>query len=140
MKRARCEGWRLVGGLVGGLSGILSSGCGPAGALDGDAAEGTGDVNAEVAYAGHGRPSGGKPDAAPVPVLDWAPCGADFPGVECAVATVPLDYRQPCEGATTGIALARVPAADSANKVGTVFVNPGGPGGSGVDIDPRPVR
>ena len=33
-----------------------------------------------------------------------------------------------------GIALARVPAADPAHKVGTVFVNPGGPGGSGVDM------
>jgi len=136
MKRACWERWRFVAGLVGGLSGILSSGCGPSSALDGDAASSSGDVNAPVAYASHGRPNGGKPDtsSAPVPVLAWAPCGEDYPGVECAVATVPLDYRQPCEGATTGIALARVQAADPANRIGTVFVNPGGPGGSGVDL------
>jgi pimeloyl-ACP methyl ester carboxylesterase len=66
-------------------------------------------------------------------VLNWAPCGAAFPGVECALATVPLDYDQP-RGATTTIALARVPAANPAQKVGSVFLNPGGPGGSGVNL------
>src|SRR5699024_6570432 len=45
----------------------------------------------------------------PVPVLNWTPCGAAFPGAECAVATVPLDYDQP-RGATTTIALAKIPA------------------------------
>ena len=136
MKRARGEGWRLVGGLVGGLSGIVLSGCGPAGELDGDAAEASSDVNVQIGYAGNGRPKppGRRSGTAPVPVLAWAPCGPDLPGVECAVATVPLDYGEPCEGATTGIALARVPAADPAHKIGTVFVNPGGPGGSGVDM------
>jgi pimeloyl-ACP methyl ester carboxylesterase len=46
---------------------------------------------------------------------------------------VPLDYDNP-RGPTTTIALARTPATDQANKVGTVFVNPGGPGGSGVSL------
>jgi hypothetical protein len=68
----------------------------------------------------------------PVPILEWAPCGANFPGRECATAAVPLDYDQPT-AATTQIALARIPAADQANRIGSVFVNPGGPGGSGVD-------
>jgi len=66
-----------------------------------------------------------------VPTIDWRPCGEDFPGIECATAEVPLDYGSPA-GATTRIALARVPASDSGNRVGSVFVNPGGPGGSGV--------
>ena len=66
-----------------------------------------------------------------VPVLEWEPCGEDFPAAECAVATVPLDYDRPSRG-TTEIALARIPAADPANRIGSVFVNPGGPGGSGV--------
>ena len=70
--------------------------------------------------------------APPVPTLEWAPCGDNFPGAECATATVPLDYDQPT-GATTRIALARIPASDRANRIGSVFVNPGGPGGSGVD-------
>jgi hypothetical protein len=47
-----------------------------------------------------------------VAVLDWAPCGSDFPGIEWAAAAVPLDYGQPDAG-TTGVALARVPATDA---------------------------
>ena len=68
-----------------------------------------------------------------MPVLNWAPCGGDFPGAECATALVPLDYDHPT-GPTTEIALARIPAADPAHKIGSLFVNPGGPGGSGVDL------
>ncbi len=68
-----------------------------------------------------------------VPRLDWVPCGPDYPGIECAEAVVPLDYDAPA-GATTVIALARVPASDSANRIGSLFVNPGGPGGSGVGL------
>ena len=50
---------------------------------------------------------------------------------ECATVEVPLDYDQPSR-ATTPVALARVPATDVKHRIGTVFVNPGGPGGSGV--------
>lgn len=69
----------------------------------------------------------------PVPALNWAPCGEQFPGAECTSATVPLDYDRP-RGETIEIALARIPASDPTNKIGTVFLNPGGPGGSGVDF------
>ncbi len=79
--------------------------------------------------------SAGRPGPS-VPKLDWQPCGDEFPGFDCATATVPMDYRQPHK-ASTSIALARVPAADQANRIGTVFVNPGGPGGSGVEPGPR---
>ena len=72
-----------------------------------------------------------RPKPPPVPTVEWAPCGPDYPGAECAIAVVPLDYDDPA-GATTEIALARVPAADQANRIGSVFVNPGGPGGPGV--------
>jgi pimeloyl-ACP methyl ester carboxylesterase len=67
------------------------------------------------------------------PKIDWAPCGDEFPGTECGVAEVPLDYDRPF-GKMTFIALARVPASDPKNRVGAVFVNPGGPGGSGVEM------
>ena len=73
--------------------------------------------------------AGAAPAAA---AIDWEACGSDFPGIECATTAVPLDYDRP-GGATTEIALARVPAT-AANHVGTVFVNPGGPGGSGVSM------
>jgi pimeloyl-ACP methyl ester carboxylesterase len=68
-----------------------------------------------------------------VPTIEWQSCGADFPAAECAMVVVPLDYDRP-HGATTHIALARIPAGDHANRIGSVFVNPGGPGGSGVGL------
>ncbi len=45
---------------------------------------------------------------------------------------VPLDYNQP-NGATISLALVRLPASDPAHRIGSLFLNPGGPGGSGVD-------
>lgn len=65
------------------------------------------------------------------PAISWGSCGPDYPNAECAVVTVPLDYDRP-RGPTTYLALARIPAPDQDHRVGTVFVNPGGPGGSGV--------
>ncbi|MFD8491751.1 alpha/beta hydrolase [Amycolatopsis sp. NPDC059657] len=44
---------------------------------------------------------------------------------------VPLDYDQP-SGPSTHIALNRKAATDQAHRIGSVFLNPGGPGGSGV--------
>ncbi|MGH3040130.1 MAG: alpha/beta hydrolase, partial [Gaiellaceae bacterium] len=77
-----------------------------------------------------GAAGGGGPQ---VPTIDWQPCGDDFPGLDCATANVPLDYDSP-RGRKTQIALARFPASDPANRIGSVFVNPGGPGGSGVGL------
>jgi pimeloyl-ACP methyl ester carboxylesterase len=68
-----------------------------------------------------------------VPEIQWQSCGEDFPGIDCATVKVPLDYDRP-NGAKTDIAISRFPASDQANKIGTLFLNPGGPGGSGVDL------
>ena len=74
-----------------------------------------------------------QPTSGPaVPKLDWQPC-AGRPGFECTVAKVPLDYDRP-GGATANIALARMPATDKAHRIGSVFINPGGPGGSGFNF------
>lgn len=70
---------------------------------------------------------------APVPQLAWTSCGAADARLQCATATVPLDHDEP-GGATTQVALAKWPATDRTRRVGTVFVNPGGPGGSGVGL------
>ncbi len=67
-----------------------------------------------------------------VPRIEWEACRQD-PAYECAFARVPLDYDEP-DGARTRIALARVAATDPARRIGTLFLNPGGPGGSGVDL------
>jgi pimeloyl-ACP methyl ester carboxylesterase len=68
------------------------------------------------------------PAAAPI---TWSACTEDeLIGYGCATYEVPLDHDRP-RGATTTIALARRPADDPARRIGTIFVNPGGPGGAG---------
>ena len=52
---------------------------------------------------------------------------------ECATVGLPLDYDKP-SGAQTGVAVLRIKATDQEHKIGTLFLNPGGPGGSGVEI------
>jgi pimeloyl-ACP methyl ester carboxylesterase len=71
--------------------------------------------------------------ASAVPVLAWHACGPDAPAFECATAQVPLDYDQP-KAATISLALTRLPATDRRHRIGSLFLNPGGPGGSGVDF------
>ena len=60
--------------------------------------------------------------------LDWVDCG---PG-DCAELTVPLSYAEP-DGETIDISVLKVRAGSSRNRIGSLVVNPGGPGGSGVD-------
>ncbi|MGC1209191.1 MAG: alpha/beta hydrolase [Ornithinimicrobium sp.] len=52
---------------------------------------------------------------------------------ECGTVKLPLDYDKPT-GAKTEVAYLRIPAKDQKNKTGTLFLNPGGPSGSGIDI------
>lgn len=58
--------------------------------------------------------------------LHWTGCDS---GNLCAWMTVPLDYAQP-DGQTIRIKVVDVPAQGQA--VGSLVVNPGGPGGSGI--------
>lgn len=86
--------------------------------------------------AGGKRPTSGaearRVDRVPTPQPAWFDCSSVFgEGNECATVDLPLDYDQP-RGATTGVAVLRHLATDQANKIGTLFLNPGGPGGSGV--------
>ncbi|MFC8191063.1 alpha/beta hydrolase [Cellulomonas sp. NPDC057328] len=62
--------------------------------------------------------------------LEWTACGSQ----QCAEATVPLDWSQP-DGDTITLALRRVPAT-SGEPVGSLLVNPGGPGRSAIDFLP----
>lgn len=52
---------------------------------------------------------------------------------KCATITVPIDYAKP-EGHTVRIALRKAPALKGTARKGTLFINPGGPGGSGLDF------
>ena len=83
-----------------------------------------------------GAAPAGEPPPGTVPQLAWTACGitqdATAAGVECATADLPLDHDEP-EGAQVQVAMARVPATDPANRIGSLFVNPGGPGGAVVE-------
>lgn len=75
-------------------------------------------------------------DRAPVPRLSWGRCrGVQFDGtpfrtkVRCASIRVPLDYDDPA-GPTTRLRVSKLPASQPGRRVGSLFVNPGGPGGA----------
>ncbi|WP_225724607.1 MULTISPECIES: alpha/beta fold hydrolase [unclassified Nocardia] len=84
----------------------------------------------QLAVADSDLPPGGLPGI-PVPELAWQACGDA--GYQCASAEVPLDYRNPGAGNLT-LAVRRHTATDSGRRIGSLFVNPGGPGGSGTDF------
>jgi pimeloyl-ACP methyl ester carboxylesterase len=82
-------------------------------------------------------PTAGNPNV-DVPVIKWQQCPDDqrFPDakdMQCATVPVPLDYNDP-RGKKITLSLVRLPAGEPKNRIGTLFTNPGGPGGSGVDF------
>jgi pimeloyl-ACP methyl ester carboxylesterase len=77
------------------------------------------------------------PPAGPLPTtlaqyyaqrLDWQPCDTYF---QCARLLVPFDYARPA-WRRFSLPVVRLPAADPAKRLGALVINPGGPGGSGV--------
>ena len=60
--------------------------------------------------------------------LDWKGCG---PG-QCAGLSVPMDYAKP-DGETITIQVLRMRATKKSQRLGSLVVNPGGPGASGID-------
>ncbi|WP_199736614.1 alpha/beta fold hydrolase [Micromonospora sp. HM5-17] len=97
-----------------------------------------------------GAPTAAAPPS-PVPTVRWQPCPeysddeirargvradripefrALLARTECGTVTVPLDYRRPT-GRTISIALTRLKATDQKRRLGSIALNPGGPGGPG---------
>lgn len=62
----------------------------------------------------------------PSPKLDWFGC---VDGFECATLQVPLDHDDP-GGARIRLSVIRLPA--TRDRIGSLLINPGGPGGSGI--------
>lgn len=78
--------------------------------------------------------------ATAVPRLNWRPCAdPSQAGFQCATAKVPLNYSKPA-GRKISLAVIRRPADDPARRIGSVFFNPGGPGGPGVAALPGVTR
>ncbi|MEO6411343.1 MAG: alpha/beta hydrolase [Pedococcus sp.] len=60
--------------------------------------------------------------------LDWTTCSR----AQCAGLSVPLDYAKP-DGEAITIQVVRIRATKKAQRLGSLVVNPGGPGASGID-------
>jgi pimeloyl-ACP methyl ester carboxylesterase len=74
--------------------------------------------------------------------LSWGGCSAfattpsdqeDYanPALQCTYLEVPLDYAKPNDKAIK-VGILRRPASDPAQRIGSLVINPGGPGGSGM--------
>lgn len=107
-------------------------------------------ASASTSAAPGGAPSGKLPDIGTSPAADlkddpagdaayqayysqkmaWGDC-PDRDGAQCGTLTVPKVWKDPSQGNVT-LALLRIPATGQSR--GTLFMNPGGPGGSGVDF------
>jgi len=74
--------------------------------------------------AGSGAASATMSDAAAPDPIAWNECGSNL---ECATVEVPLEYTEP-DGAQIPLAVMRHRATDPAQRIGSLFFNPGGPG------------
>ncbi|MCQ4081142.1 alpha/beta hydrolase [Streptomyces sp. RB6PN25] len=91
--------------------------------------------------------------------LNWRGCSTSTPGsatgpgsstssgFQCTTMRVPLDYNHPSPSTDLRLVVARKPATGPGQRIGSLLVNPGGPGGSAIDymVDaatsfPAPVR
>jgi pimeloyl-ACP methyl ester carboxylesterase len=68
--------------------------------------------------------------AAAAPIA-WKACKGAPGGLQCARVAVPLDWSQP-GGRTISLSVIRRPASRPAQRIGSLFVNFGGPGVAGV--------
>lgn len=96
-----------------------------------------------------GAPSSGAPSAVVPSVgrVDFGSCDAIFDSTAipapsslrgklsygCAQLNVPVDYADP-SGASLSIQLVKVHDRDNTGRLGSLLVNPGGPGASGVEL------
>ncbi|WP_267244154.1 alpha/beta hydrolase [Streptomyces sp. PR69] len=105
---------------------VLISGC-TGGSSPSDAAESS-DAAPSSASAAAAPSAGLKPYY--TQKLTWRECGV--PGFDCATMKAPLDYDAPGDGSIE-LAVARKKATGPGKRLGSLQVNPGGPGGSALD-------
>jgi pimeloyl-ACP methyl ester carboxylesterase len=74
------------------------------------------------------------PSSPPPSPIVWSTCPSGST-LRCGTVSVPVDYQHP-HGASITLAVTRAPATDPSGPVGTLVVNPGGPGESGNQILP----
>ena len=92
---------------------------------------------------GEETPSAGGTPSATTGAARWRPCpeiprqlvgrGAANMTYDCASVPVPRDWSDPANGETYAIAMIRVRSTSQKDRLGSLLINPGGPGGSGID-------
>ncbi|MFS3127301.1 alpha/beta hydrolase [Nocardioides sp. Bht2] len=60
--------------------------------------------------------------------ISWEACGRN----QCAWVEVPLDYAKP-QGERIKLRMIKIAAGEPSRRIGSMVINPGGPGGSGVE-------
>jgi len=119
---------RARGTLAALLSGLLVWACAPTPSTSPSI-----EPPAASAGASASEPVDTSPSAAAAPTVKparWADCGGGF---GCAEIRVPRDYAAPTEG-YLNISIIRAAATKPAKRIGSLLINPGGPGGSGVEF------
>ncbi|GHI91782.1 MULTISPECIES: alpha/beta hydrolase [Streptomyces] len=129
-RRTRIGGTRVRATLV--AAALLATACSASGASTsaGSQAEAAGSTEAATASLAP------LPKATPAELspyyeqkLGWRDCGV--PGFQCATMKAPLDYAKPTDG-DVRLAVARKKATGPGKRLGSLLVNPGGPGGSAI--------
>jgi pimeloyl-ACP methyl ester carboxylesterase len=100
------------------LAGLLAASAGCSSVVGGKAVIAEPQLGQPVSW-GPCRPAGAAGDAMPIPA-----------GAQCGKIAVPVDYSKP-DGAQANLALIRFPARG--DKIGSLIINPGGPGESGIE-------
>ncbi|MGW4230371.1 alpha/beta hydrolase [Streptomyces sp. NPDC004980] len=98
-----------------GTAGLLVSGCSSGSSAP--SASATGSAAAEDLEPYYGQK------------LRWRNCGVE--GVQCTTMKAPLDYGKP-DGGDVDLAVSRKKATGPGKRIGSLLVNPGGPGGSAI--------
>src|SRR5215467_150026 len=65
--------------------------------------------------------------------IAWTRCAGEGPQFQCARVSVPLDWNRP-RGQHIELAVIRHLASRPQQRIGSMFIDPGGPGQSGVDF------
>jgi pimeloyl-ACP methyl ester carboxylesterase len=109
---------------------LLVAGCGPT-PLPSDvpAASGASVTSSQAPGASPAGSTAPLPEPSVAPAR-WSDCGNHF---QCAAIPMPRDYLDPSHGTLT-VELIRLPASNPARRIGSLIMNPGGPGGSGIEF------
>ncbi|MBV2154339.1 alpha/beta hydrolase [Kitasatospora sp. SUK 42] len=126
---------------------LLTAACDDSAGSAGDTSTGTASGRAATTATPTSRPTGEADPALKAfygQQISWGSCpsdaratesggGADLDTMRCGKLHVPLDYANPAADAID-LALVKYPAAKPDQRIGSLMVNPGGPGASGVDM------